>query len=1026
MPPSGPGLRRITELARSVASALELDAVLKEVTAAVVALRENCACVIRLVDRPAGGYRLAASGGVGVYPLPAVLPFGQGLAAVVATTRRPLLVSDAPADPRTPAYARDGLRRLPVFYGTPIEAGEEVLGVLVLLCPTGAPPTDEEQEALRLFAGLAAVAIRNARLFAESEARRRTAEALAEVARVLAQAHDVAMVARRIVESVHTVLGIQSAALFRLDPATGDLIALAASGDVEAALGRNLVMSAGTGISGLAVRERRLVVTPNLLADPRLAMTPEFRARLEAAPFRAALGVPLLVEDRVVGALVAADRPGRVFGDDEIRLTQSFADQAALALERAQLYDEANRGRREAEVIAEVARRLAASLELSSLLQRVVEAARELTGSDLAHIALRDPSSGAMVFDYWAGGRYEGHQTFQVLPGKGVGGQVLLSGQPFRTDDYARDPRLSKDYVATIEAEGIVASMAVPIVIEERVDGLLFVDNRARRPFTDRDEAVLVRLADHAGIAIRNARLLAREQSERARLDTVLRQMPAGVVIAEAPSGRLILGNAQVEEIWRAAFTPASELEDWVRYLGFHPDGRPYRPEEWPLARSIRAGEVVTGEEIEFVRGDGSRGTMRVSAAPIRDAEGKIVAGACTFYDVTEQKRAAAEREQLLAGEQAARAEAEAANRAKDEFLAMLGHELRNPLSAITSAASVLRRGSGDRELVNRLQAIIERQTQQLGRLVDDLLDVARLGSGKVALQRGPLDLKEVAERALAAFAQAGRTAAHDVGLVGESVVVNGDPMRLEQVVANLLDNALKYTPAGGYIRVTVGPEGDEAVLRVQDTGAGIPAEMLPRIFDLFVQAGPPVDRTQGGLGLGLTLTRRLVELHGGGIIAASRGPGQGSEFVVRLPRLPARPATTAAVAAEPAAGATRTVLVIEDNRDVRDGLRVLLETWGHRVIEASDGLSGVAQVRAGRPDIALIDIGLPGLDGYAVAREIRALPGMAPVMLVALTGYGQPADRRRAFEAGFDAHLVKPVEPADLARVLAEAAPSR
>jgi signal transduction histidine kinase/CheY-like chemotaxis protein len=781
-------------------------------------------------------------------------------------------------------------------------------------------------------------------------------------------------------------------------------------------------MPQGTGISGLAVREGRPVATADLLADPRIAMTAEFRARLARAPFRSALGLPLVVQERVLGALVVADRPGRVFGDAEVRVAQSFADQAALALERAQLYEEAQRGRREAEVIAEVARQLSAALDLGVVLQRVVDAAREVTGSDLAHIALRDEGSDIMTLRYWAGARYEGHQTFRVEPGKGVGGQVLATGRPFRSQNYASDARISKDYVTTIEAEGIVASMAVPIHIEGRVDGLLFVDNRAYRPFTDRDEAALVRLADHAGIAIRNARVLSREQSEHALLDTVLRQMPAGVVIAEAPSGRLLLGNEQVAEIWRAPFRPAEGLAQWSRPKAFHPDGRAYRPEEWPLGRSILAGEVVTGEEIEFLRGDSTRGTLRVSSAPIRNPDGRIVAGVSTFYDVTEQKRAAAEREQLLAREQAARADAEAANRAKDEFLAMLGHELRNPLFAIMNATSVLRRGEADAEHAGQLRGIIDRQAQHLSRLVDDLLDVSRLTSGKITLRRATVNLEDIAEGALAALGQAGRTGQHTVVRDLEPVAVEGDPTRLEQIVGNLLDNAFKYTPPGGRIRLAVRATETDAVVSVADTGAGIDPAILPRIFDLFVQAEGPLDRGRGGLGLGLTLVRRLVELHGGSVAAMSPGPGQGSEFVVRLPRQSGAVPVDAPGPARPAPPPCR-VLLVEDNPDVRDGLRVLLETWGHRVEEAADGAGGVATALATRPDVALIDIGLPGLDGYAVARALRTVPEGRGIFLVALTGYGQPEDRRRALEAGFDAHLIKPVDAEELADVLARAA---
>jgi signal transduction histidine kinase/CheY-like chemotaxis protein len=371
---------------------------------------------------------------------------------------------------------------------------------------------------------------------------------------------------------------------------------------------------------------------------------------------------------------------------------------------------------------------------------------------------------------------------------------------------------------------------------------------------------------------------------------------------------------------------------------------------------------------------------------------------------------------QLLAGEQSARAEAEAASRAKDEFLAMLGHELRNPLGAISNATRVLHE-IGDQ--ATRLQDIIGRQTQHLARLLDDLLDVSRLTMGKIALSRRAVDLREVVRDSLGVLEQEGKTDRHDVHVIAEPALVDGDPTRLEQIVRNLLDNALKYTPPGGRVNVTVSRDGEEAVLRVTDTGAGIPAEVLPRIFDLFVQAERSLERSMGGLGLGLTLVKRLVELHGGSVSAWSAGPEQGSEFVIRLPILPDADGLPDPVALPVAAGPELRVLVVEDNRDAREGLRMLLEAWGHQVEEAEDGQRGLDLALGSRPDVALVDVGLPVLDGYQVAQAIRGAPGGERLLLVAVTGYGQPEDARRAREAGFDAHLVKPIDPDELRRLL-------
>jgi len=369
------------------------------------------------------------------------------------------------------------------------------------------------------------------------------------------------------------------------------------------------------------------------------------------------------------------------------------------------------------------------------------------------------------------------------------------------------------------------------------------------------------------------------------------------------------------------------------------------------------------------------------------------------------------------------------ADRKKDEFLAMLGHELRNPLAAIRNAHSVLERVGSPEESAVRQRQVIDRQLRHLARMVDDLLDISRVTLGKIILQTQPVDLQEVAERCLRELGTAVQAEHQHLALevTTEPVEVDGDPVRLEQIVSNLLTNAIKYTPPGGRIALSVGGVGGEAVIRVSDSGIGIPPEMLPRIFDLFTQVESSIPRSQGGLGLGLPLVRSLVELHGGRVGAASPGAGGGSEFTVRLPLLAAGAAvqTSAAAARVVSGGGPRPgtrVLVIEDNQDGRESLRDLLEIWGYRVELAEDGPSGLARALASPPDVALIDIGLPGLDGNEVARRILStLNGNTPC-LIAMTGYGQPEDRGRALEAGFHTYLVKPVDPETLSRLLAEA----
>jgi signal transduction histidine kinase len=373
-----------------------------------------------------------------------------------------------------------------------------------------------------------------------------------------------------------------------------------------------------------------------------------------------------------------------------------------------------------------------------------------------------------------------------------------------------------------------------------------------------------------------------------------------------------------------------------------------------------------------------------------------------------------------LVREMEERRAAEAKSSAKDEFLAMLGHELRNPLSAISSASSLLGMPGAGAESVARARLIIQRQTQHLSRIVDDLLDLSRAMSGKILLSRKCIDISTLVAACLDTFRATGRTAGYTIGTDLLPGWVDGDSTRLEQIATNLIDNALKYTPPGGSIDIAIAPEGEDVVLTVRDSGVGIAPDLLPQVFDVFVQGAISIDRSQGGLGIGLSLVRRLVELHGGSVSATSGGPGKGSAFQIRLPRTEAAPTQDKRVDTN-ASGSKPTILLIEDNDDGREMMATMLESFGYPVIQACDGLEGVGIAASRRPDVALVDIGLPGIDGYEVARRLRADAQTCGIRLIALTGYGLAEDQRRVLEAGFDLHLVKPVELAALLEQLGE-----
>jgi len=358
-------------------------------------------------------------------------------------------------------------------------------------------------------------------------------------------------------------------------------------------------------------------------------------------------------------------------------------------------------------------------------------------------------------------------------------------------------------------------------------------------------------------------------------------------------------------------------------------------------------------------------------------------------------------------------------DRRKDEFLAMLSHELRNPLGAITTAAQVLQMGTAAGETVERAGGVIARQSYQLSRMLDDLLEVSRVTTGRVQLTVEPFDLGELASRAVEALRASGRLNSHEIELQAASVLVEADIARTDQIITNLLVNAVKYTDAGGRIGVEVGAVGSLAFLRVKDNGIGISADLLPRLFEVFVQGRQALDRAQGGLGIGLALVKKLAELQGGSVDAASSGPGQGSTFTVRLPRV-MNPKLSLGERRSPRMLPSRLrVLIVDDNADARDMLRTFLELAGHEVHDAVSGPDAVEKAGRVLPDLALVDLGLPGFDGLEVAVRLRSDPATHGVLLVAMTGYGQPDDRRRTAEAGFEAHIVKPVAAEQLTEVI-------
>jgi PAS domain S-box-containing protein len=537
-----------------------------------------------------------------------------------------------------------------------------------------------------------------------------------------------------------------------------------------------------------------------------------------------------------------------------------------------------------------------------------------------------------------------------------------------------------------------------------RKDGTLFWAN-----------VVITALRDESGVLFGYLKIT-RDLTERRQTEEVLRQseekfrlLVEGVmdyaIFMLDPDGRVASWNVGAERIkgYRAdeiigrhfsAFYPREAISD----------GKPERE----LREALEHGRVE--DEGWRVRKNGERFWANVVITALHGADGVLRGFAKITRDLSERRRVEALRE---------------ADRQKNEFLALLAHELRNPLAPIRTALHVIGQPRAEPSEIARAHAIAERQLRHMARLMDDLLDVVRVGEGRIDLKRETVDLRDLVRRAVEAAGSAANERRHsvEVDLPPDPIRLSLDPTRIEQVLANLLGNAIKYTDRGGAIRVKASRDGGDAVIEVSDNGIGIEPKALPRIFDLFVQEDRRLDRSVGGMGIGLTLVRRLVELHGGTVEASSPGPRLGSRFLVYLPlRQPGSPAEALAPEDDLAAGAPPPIriLVVDDNVDAAESLMMMMKILGQDVRVAFDGPTALDIATQFRPELVFLDIGMPEMDGYEVARRIRGEPLTRDARLVALTGWGQVEDREHSRRAGFDEHLVKPADPAVLERVLA------
>jgi len=525
------------------------------------------------------------------------------------------------------------------------------------------------------------------------------------------------------------------------------------------------------------------------------------------------------------------------------------------------------------------------------------------------------------------------------------------------------------------------------------------------RPLFDRQGKVRGSVGVCLDITARKQAEEALQQSEQ-RFARFMQHLP-GLAWIKDLQGRYVFANDSAARVFR---TPRAELCGKTDDEIFPPETAAQFKENDRRALESGAGLSL----IETLEHDGVLRSSLVNKFTMMGSDSQTVLIGGIAIDITDRLQA----EEAL----------KEADRRKNEFLATLAHELRNPLAPIRNSLQILKMPRLDAATAERSREMMERQVHHLVRLVDDLLDVSRVMRGKIELRRERVELSTVVARAVETVQPLIEAHGHEltVQLSPESLPLDADPVRLAQVVGNLLTNAAKYTEANGRIRLTAQREGGEAVLRVRDTGIGIAPNMLPHVFELFVQADHAATRSQGGLGIGLTLVKNLVEMHHGTVEAHSNGLGEGCEFVIRLPLMPQEERQrvekdSGEAPHEPAHSSGHRLLVVDDNPDAADSLAMLLRLQGHEVRVAHDGPAALQIAAASRPDLVFLDIGMPGMDGYEVARRLRQTPGLEKVVLAALTGWGQQEDRRRTAEAGFDHHLVKPVEPKTLEGLLAE-----
>jgi GAF domain-containing protein len=990
--------------------------VLQQVIEAVKTLRPGLRCSIRLVDRAAGGYRLVRDDAASTERAP-VLRFGEGLTHVVAESRRPLLVEDVEKDPRTAGVEWYGRHRLSIYYGVPIEAGDELLGVVNMSFPAGQAPGPEERETVELFASHAAVAIRNARLFARSESRRRAAEALLDLSRSMSETLDPALVAQRVSENVRALLGAQSSSLFRLDPESGALVSLVVAG-AEDVLGGQIVFPRGMGLVGMAVADRRPVATPDVLADERVLLPPEWRARVQPVRLRAVLAVPLVLGEHALGALTAADEVGRIFDDDAIRLAQAFADQAAIALENARLFEAAGRERRRLEVLSEVSARVASVHDADEVLDLIVNEAVRILAADAGGLRLLEGED--LVLRARTASAVGLITRPRLKVGESLSGLPVAAGEPIAVDDVRDDARYDPIHRQAARELGFQSFLGVPLRAHGRVLGSLYVYTHGRRRFASDEISLLSAFADQASLVIDKDRLIQEARTRAARLrtlarlhqamsssldtDEVLRAITrAAAELMDAPLVAISLADPTTGMLERRAFSDDTLGDD-------HP-GLRRRPGEGVIGwvavnrRPLNVPDVFADERVlaqEWCRRHAftsalvvpilfqdallgvlvlwGRTPFAMAAADQDLLESFLSQAALVMHNarVHEELRAAHQtlersQEQLIHSEKLS---------ALGQLVAGVAHELNNPLSAVLGNAYLAEPKVAD-PLVQRHIRGIREGAERAAQIVRNLLQFAR----KLTSSREDIDVNQLVERVLTLVHNAGITqnieTVRDLALGLPTTA--GDPGQIQQVLLNLVTNAFQAMEDGG--RLTVRSRGAAGRLRieVEDTGPGVPAEIRTRIFDPFFTTKP----VGKGTGLGLSVAHGIVSAHEGRLWV-EEGPGGGARFTIDLPVRTAAPQVGERETLPVPTDAR--ILVIDDEEHVAQVLGDLLEEMGARVEITHSARAARLLLARERFDLITIDVIMPGENGVELWRQLHTDDPSAAARAVFVTGNVDPS----------------------------------